>query len=198
MANSTLRYGAREKKQGLEALPRERRETVARLVGQLEVKDPVAYLHAMEQLVVAGREAIPALVTALTHTDSQVRWRAARILGRIRDRSAADALVLALEDDVAEVSWRAAEALGALGEDGLAALLHALMARSHSSRLRQGAHHVVRLFDSTPLAEQLKEVRNALESAAPIVAVPVAAYHAIVHLEERRPSRSTPHRQRVR
>jgi HEAT repeat protein len=162
--------------------------SIPRLIAQLQSNDPVQHHEAIEQLVLRGGSAVPALVEALSNRHSMVRWGSARVLGRIRDQSAAAALALALEDDVEEVCWRAAEALGALGEAGLLALLRALIARSNSPKLRRGAHHILRLFDETPFAPHLAQLYDALGGAAPIMVVPIAAYHAMLQILEKQPT----------
>jgi HEAT repeat protein len=155
---------------------------IASLVAALGSEDPVARENARIALVATGRGAVPLLIDALGHRQERVRWEAARALSKISDPEAAPALVRALEDETPGIRWLAAEALTSLSREGLIPLFQALIRRSDSVRLRQGAHHICRALASGPYAQQLAAVREALESPAPIVALPVAAFNALKEL----------------
>jgi HEAT repeat protein len=67
---------------------------------------------------------------------------AAKALGNIGGHQAIQALISALEDDRFEVRWEAAEALIKIGRDAVKPLLKALIKKSDSTWMREGAHHV--------------------------------------------------------
>ncbi|MBU7014616.1 MAG: HEAT repeat domain-containing protein [Theionarchaea archaeon] len=61
--------------------------------------------------------AVTPLIEALTHTDKQVRERAARILSSFKDRRAVTPLINALQDDYFHVKIQAARSLGKIGDE---------------------------------------------------------------------------------
>jgi HEAT repeat protein len=98
-------------------------------------------------LVDIGAPAVPYLIQALEDPESEecARWEAAKALSDIGDPAAAPALINALgQDERFGIRWLAAEGLIALERQGLTPLLEALIQRSDSAWLREGAHHVLR------------------------------------------------------
>jgi hypothetical protein len=67
---------------------------------------------ARQELVLMGKEAVPALIAALKHPNEGVRWSAAKTLGEIGDESAVDALIEAL--GMPSLAPTAAESLQAI------------------------------------------------------------------------------------
>jgi hypothetical protein len=88
----------------------------ASLVTQLGNGDANVAAQALESLVAAGRNAVPALKHALTDQEPAVRKRAAEGLGMIGDTSAADALFQAVDDQDGRVRAQAATALARVGD----------------------------------------------------------------------------------
>ncbi len=88
-----------------------------------------------------------------------------------------------LEDRKVGVRWLAAEALVAIGRPALRPLLEALLQRSASLELREGAHHV--LHDLLPRKHFgfVVPVLEALECPAPELRVPLAAQEVLERLE---------------
>jgi HEAT repeat protein len=149
------------------------------LVGALASPDGVLRQNARAALVALGAAAVPRLVEALACSSDQVRWEAAKALAEISSPAAAAALVRALEDDNGGVRWVAAEGLIALGREGLEPLLRALIERSHSPWLRQGAHHVLRMLARRGYEQVVAPVLAALEGAGPALEAPIAAVQAL-------------------
>ena len=156
---------------------------VESLVRTLDSDDPAERSRARIALVRMGRPVGPWLTHALAHQKGQVRWEAAMALGLIRDPASAAALVQALEDDMLEVRWAAADGLLALERDGLVALLRGLIARSGSIRLRESAHRILSRTAHGEDGPILRPVLEALESTAPMAALPIAAYTALNSLK---------------
>lgn len=100
-------------------------------------------------------------------------------MGQIDDQTATQALVRALEDEEFDVRWLAAEGLTALGHEALVPLLRALIERSKSAWLREGAHHVLHDLSEGDLKEELQPVLAALEGVEPSVEAPLAARIAL-------------------
>ena len=155
--------------------------TVSALLTDLGSKDGLVRVRARNSLVAIGEQAVGPLVKALAHRNQWVRWEAAKALGQISDATAAEALVRALEDEVFDVRWLAAEGLITLGRGALLPLLHALVERSDSEWLREGAHHVFHdLVKGRPdLKDLLQPVLATLEDVEPSLEVPFAAETAL-------------------
>jgi HEAT repeat protein len=149
------------------------------LVQDLASKDGIVRVIARRSLVAIGKQAVNALVKALTSKNESVRWEAAKALGQIGDAVATEALVKALEDKMFDVRWLAAEALIRIGRKAIVPLLHALVKRPDSYWLREGAHHVLHDIEKGHLNQVLQPVLVALEDVVPSVEVPYAAEKAL-------------------
>jgi HEAT repeat protein len=145
------------------------------LVAKLSGEDGLQRERARMSLVDIGSPAVPPLIELLGSRNKRVRWEAAKALADIADPKAAEALTTALEDKVFDVRWLAAEGLINIGRAGLVPLLHALIERSDSPWLRQGAHHVLHDLAVGDLKEMLKPVVDSLQDVDSAVETPVAA-----------------------
>lgn len=123
-------------------------QAVHALILVLSSRDGMLRKSARESLVAIGAAAVPPLIETLATPDRTSRWEAAKALGNIGDPAAAPALVRILEDDDFGVRWLASDALIGLGVHGLEPLLIALLHNPDSGRLREAAHHVVRVLCS--------------------------------------------------
>jgi HEAT repeat protein len=145
-------------------------------------RDTLKRHRARLSLVDIGSPAVPYLVQALEDPDVQecVHWEAAKALSDIGDPAAAPALVDVLgQDEHFGIRWLAAEGLIALERNGVVPLLNALIQRSDSAWLREGAHHVLRILAGRGLNAQVAPVLTALEDIEPAVEVPPAAWAAL-------------------
>jgi hypothetical protein len=149
-------------------------ESISSMIADLARDVPLVRVSARESLVAIGGPAVPTLIETLGDPNRRVRWEAAKALSQIGDPAAAEALVRALEDELFGVRWLAAEGLIAMGRGGVQPLLQALIERSDSDWLRQGAHHVLHELARTGL-EEVRPVLAALEDIEPSVGVPPAA-----------------------
>jgi HEAT repeat protein len=128
---------------------------------------------------------VPSLIQLLSHHKQHVRWEAAKALGGIGDPIAAFALVNALNDRDGDVRWVAADGLVALGRDALPPLLAALIERTESDWLCEGAHHVCHvLVRKRRFGPVLRPLLAALEQSEPETAAPLAAYNALSKLRD--------------
>jgi HEAT repeat protein len=137
-----------------------------------------AAVHALEEL---GRPAVPALIRALQHSDTHVRWHAARALGRIRAPEAISALIDAQDDVDSGVRWLVGEALICQGDDALEPLLQNLVHSPLNAFLRNSAIHVLRHFQREGL-QAVAPVVEALRSAEFNTLTPMAAYPVLQEL----------------
>jgi HEAT repeat protein len=136
----TKNYEKKEKKaQG----SRDALSKIESLIANLRSGDGIVRHKARETLTSIGKRAVRQLTPLLKDANDDVRWEAAKALAEIADPKAASKLVATLEDHNFGVRWLAAEGLIALGEDALIPLLEALIKRSDSVWLREGAHHVL-------------------------------------------------------
>jgi HEAT repeat protein len=125
--------------------------------------------------------AVPALIRALGHPDTHVRWHAARSLGKISDLRAVPGLLKALEDADSGVRWLAGEALGELGDKVLEPLLETLRGRRINAFLRDGAIHVLSQFQRKGF-QQVSPIIEALRSVDYPTLAPMAAYEVLQEL----------------
>ena len=158
--------------------------TLSSLVAELSKKDGAVRERARQSLVAIGAPAVTYLVEALANRNELLRWEAAKALGEIGSPAAAPALVAALEDEVFDVRWLAAEGLIALRGEGLVPLLRALVERSDSLWLREGAHHVLHDVSRGRLEDVLRPLVAALHDIEPSVEVPFAAKTVLSGLME--------------
>ena len=149
--------------------------TISSLVADLTSDDGVVRQKARESLVAIGGPAVPLLIRTLEDPKEWVRWEAAKSLSQIADPASAPALVRALEDKMFDVRWLAAEGLIALGRETLVPLLEALIERSDSPWLLEGAHHVLHDLTGEGLREELQPLLAALEYAERAIEVPIVA-----------------------
>lgn len=150
------------------------------LLAQLTSDDPVQRKLARESLVALGSSDVTAaLVAELIDPRQHVRWEAAQALIALADPVSAPALVLALEDYNEGVRWLAAEGLIALGNQGVTAVLSALIKRAASSVFCDGAHHVLRACGDKRTVDIVAPVLLALSRSEPGISVPNAAYKAL-------------------
>lgn len=146
--------------------------------------DGIERQSARQRLVSIGSPAVPTLIRCLSDSRNQVRWEAAKALGKIADPIAAPSLVGALEDKDFGVRWLAAVGLTALGRDGLVPLLIALLERPDSDWLLEGVHHVCHDLARTEACDVVGPVLEAMNKSEPELAVPAAAYAALQRLRE--------------
>lgn len=157
-------------------------QSIPVLIETLSNRDGLQRQAAREALVHIGDPAVAPLIAALGDSREHVRWEAAKALGQMCNPAAAPALVRTLEDREGGVRWVAAHALISMERLGVAPLLEALMSRSNSVLLRDGAHHVLRALCDGELAALLSPVLAALDGAEPVLQAPVAAQAALAQL----------------
>ena len=132
------------------------------LVSVLASNDETLRQSVRWSLVNIGEDCIPALSELIRHGNRTARWEAAKTLGEIGTPTVAQALVDGLADEVFDIRWLAANGVIALGLGGLEPLLLALMDDPASPRLRESAHHVIRVLSESNLRETLDPLRLAL------------------------------------
>lgn len=153
---------------------------IRNLITTLTGKNGPARKRAREQLVEIGQPAVSSLLPLLSDKQTYVRWEAAKALSEIGDLGAAPALVKALEDDDPGIRWMAAEGLVRVEQAGLPPLLEALMEHGESSRLREGANHVLKILaKNEKLPPQAESVLHALHGAGSASEIPRTAKIAL-------------------
>lgn len=167
-----------------------RKNNVTELVMKLGSRSGMERQHARETLVRLGEPAMGPLIAALSADRTVVRWEAAKAFTELPAPAAAAALVKTLMDEDGDVRWLAAEALCGLREKGLPPLFEALMVRTDSIELREGAHHVFHALNRDDLADIVGPVLATLERYEPELAVPFSAEEALAKLKQRDSRRS--------
>ncbi|MGC9515908.1 HEAT repeat domain-containing protein [Methanocrinis sp.] len=105
------------------------------------------------------------LRTVLERGPNQLRWRAARVLGEMRDPDSVPFLASALADESPVVRWEAAAALGKIGGPGVVeALLAALDDESRQVQKRAARALIVQLGVPGPDPENLAYLMKLLPS----------------------------------
>lgn len=138
---------------------------------------------ARRGLIAYGKKALGPLIELLSSREAHTRWEAAKALGEIRTREAAAALASSLNDEHRDVRWVAAESLATIGPDAIVPVLEELISHADSVGVRTGAAHVL---GALVREEKILEVvLVALNGAAPIFDVPVAAYEVLRALRNR-------------
>ena len=160
---------------------------VENLLANLSSNDGKEREAARRALIRLGGVAVQPLVELLgsagqENCSEHACWEAAKALAAIGDPAAVPALLVALEDANGGTRWLAAEGLIALGRPALAPLLEALIRRSDSLWLREGAHHILRTLALRRIEGVTRPVLLALESAEPVLEAPVAAQAALAKL----------------
>lgn len=149
---------------------------IRNLITTLTGKNGLARKRAREQLVEIGQPAVSSLLPLLSDKQTYVRWEAAKALSEIGDPGAAPTLVKALEDNDPGIRWMAAEGLIRVEQAGLPSLFEALMEHGESSRLREGAGHVLKILaKNEKLPPQAEPVLQALQGAGSASEIPRVA-----------------------
>jgi HEAT repeat protein len=159
-------------------------EAIKLFVKELSSIDWLVRVKARRNLVEIGGPAVAPLTRALANRNKLMRWEAAKTLGQIGDPEAAQALVRALEDKIFDVRWLAAEGLTSIGKKALVPLLEALVERSDSPWMREGAHHVLHDIDKGGINEIIVPVLDALEGMEAHLEAPIAAEAALNKLRQ--------------
>ena len=97
-----------------------------------------------------GTRAVLPLIDRLHSEDTDLRGKAAEVLGRLRDRRATGPLIAALTDADPEVRWRAAEALAELKDPEAAEPLVTALSDPQESVRAAAAHALAALGDRAP------------------------------------------------
>jgi HEAT repeat protein len=88
---------------------------ITALIAELATPNALAATKALVKCGTGSLRATPGLVKLLSNEDPEVRWNAAKTLGKIHAVDAIDPLIGALKDPADSVREHAAEALGDMG-----------------------------------------------------------------------------------
>ncbi len=119
----------------------ENQKIIKELIKNLGNSDGVIRERARRKLVSIGPSAIDYLAELVYTKNEMLRWEAVKTLSEIVNPVAIPLLIDALEDDKSSIRWLAAEGLIMLGREAVKPLLEALVNRTDSVFIREGAHH---------------------------------------------------------
>jgi hypothetical protein len=143
--------------------------------------------EAREQMLALGRAALPTFLSVLAEQSGNARWQAAKALSGLHDPETAADLTNALDVTDFGVQWLAAEGLIAMGPACLESLLKGLSLRFSSTRMREGAHHVLHvLVDSGFNDETLEKLLHVLEGYKPGAEVAWATEQALEKIRRKK------------
>ena len=129
----------------------------------------------------------PALLKALDHPDSHIRWHAARGLGQIGDASGIDVLAEGLHDENQAVRWATASVLARLDATAVPAILKTLTENELNEPFRQAAVHAMSAMPSSQTRAYLAPVLDALRGPAAQIEAPITANRLLGDWKEAQP-----------
>ncbi len=115
-------------------------------------------------------------------TSSQTREEAIAFLESHPTPEVIDGLIALMETDDAGVRWKAAEALAKMGKPALVPLLRALLDKSDSRWMLEGATHVFHDNRDHSIAKMTEGLRAAMKGSGAAVATVTAAGELLVKL----------------
>lgn len=121
-------------------------QPIAELIAEMGSPDLLQRQHARLCLVFRKGESIPALLEALHSPNAVTRGEAVRALGDIRVPETVSAVIDMLTDENTEVRWAAMESVIRMGHAALRPLLERFIKDFDSLWLREGVHHILRVF----------------------------------------------------
>lgn len=122
-----------------------------------------------------GRSAEPAWIDALRHTDSHIRWHAARALGQFGDPRGVDMLAEGLNDESRAVRRATARVLAQLDAAAIPAILKVLVKFPLNECNRPAIYNSLNMMPSNQTKEYLSPLIEALRSSSAMYAVPSIA-----------------------
>ncbi len=162
------------------------KKDIPSIIKGLSNPDNSVRLEMRTVLSCIGAPAVPELLNAMAKADTNLRWQIIKVFDSIRDPSTVPILMVQLKDDDPEIRWAASNALLNLRRQALPALFEALTRDFDSMRLRQSAHHILRIMrDNGKLTPIEEKVYEALGEMTPVVSVPWAAARALQALREK-------------
>lgn len=137
-------------------------------------------------IISLGEAGLPLLYEGLHSRNWHIRWESVKALGEYdrqhhNPEKVAERMIHLLQDDDHSVRWATMGSLIRMQRAAVGPLLLALTRDFHSSRMREGAHHVLHILYSRNLLTDIeKEVFEALEGSAPGVESAWAANRALM------------------
>lgn len=145
------------------------------LVNALSKDRDRIHQEALQALSGMGEKARLGWMGALSHSDSHIRWHAARGLGQIGDSSSVHILAEGLLDPNHAVRWATADLLGYLGEVAVPAILELIVQYPLAEPFRQAAYHALHTIAGQEVQERLEPLDKALRSPTARLEAPVIA-----------------------
>jgi hypothetical protein len=131
--------------------------------------------EALRALSSLGGKMKGAWLSALSHSDSHIRWHAARGLGQSGDISSIRILAEGLLDENHAVRWATADLLAYLGDVSVPVVLELILQHPLAEPFRQSAYHALHSITSQATQERLRPLIKALQSPTARLVAPVEA-----------------------
>ena len=150
-----------------------------------------ADLHAEARRALSdlGEKAQTAWISALKHSDSHIRWHAARGLGEVGDDQAIEILAAGLMDDNHAVRWATARVLARLDAAAVPAILTVISCNPLTEPFRQAAIHALHAMNSRHTQTRIEPLLTVLKNPAANVRAPGLAQSMLSTWQRRAPRR---------
>ncbi len=156
--------------------------TIKLLIDKLRSQDGSIRKQARHELVEIGSAAVGELAQNIETKKHNFRWEIVKTLEQIADPQSAPYMIKLLEDEEFAIRWLAAEGLIRMERDAIKPLLEALIQKSDSVFLREGAHHILYALKDAYISEasdQINDLMNHLKKVSSIEDIPILASHIL-------------------
>jgi len=148
---------------------------VENLINDLLSDNGIIRQMARHNLVKIGHNAIEPLYKLLSSPKHMTRWEAIKAIEQMGDPYATPYLIAALQDDKFDIRWIAAEGLIRIGIPCLKPLMKQIVEDSDSVFIREGAHHILKDFESKGIFVDKFGIIDKLENLSDISSLHVIA-----------------------
>lgn len=153
--------------------------------GLLRRDEPEVHKEASRVLHSLGRFAEPAWVELLDHSDSHIRWHAARGLSETGDTRYILMMAEGLLDENHAVRWATADVLASHGKSAVPVILSILSRCKSTESVRRAAYHALNGISSSEVKKRIQPLLDALHDSAADIKSPAVAQQLLFDWEKK-------------